>query len=793
MPFRYSFIYVLGFMLAALNAAGQNSFSISGTVKNADGENLPGAAILLHELNKGVSTDVNGKYTFTGIKTGKYHLHVEYIGYESGNIDVEITNRDITADVELKKTSLELRGIVVEESLLKTKQQYLSQPIEIISAKEIEKHSSGNIANALDRMAGLSSINTGTNIGKPVIRGFSFNRVLVTENGIKQEGQQWGADHGLEIDQYNVDRIEILRGASAIMYGSDAMGGVINIRPAAPPKLNSVQGGVALNGKSNNQLLGLSVNAGVNVKNNYLKVRFSSQDFADFSVPADSFTYIGYVLPLENGKLKNTAGRERNVSATIGTNRSWGYSSITVSNVWQQFGFFAGSHGIPRAYQLTDDGDPRNIGLPYQEVNHLKIISNSSFMIGKNWLETDLGFQENVRKEFSTPHSHGFAPLPGNNLEHELTLKTFSGNLRLKMRNNERFQKTTGISFQFQDNRRGGFNFLLPDYWSATVGGFIYALYRASDKLSVNGGLRFDYGHIDISQTLQPLYNPDQSIDHYSERNPAIVKDFYNFSGSLGISYAASEKFTLKVNFGKTFKMPVTAELAANGVHHGTFRHEAGDSSLTSEDGYQTDIGFYFNSKNARFSFTPFFNYFPNFIFLTPTAQFSPLPDAGQIYKYEQAKAINTGLEVVLDWHITKTLHASVNGEFVYAQNMDDFYPIPFIPPASALADLEYEFKKLPKFLSEAYIGVNTSFVAPQNLTARNEKKTSGYILPGLAAGSSFKLGKQELAFSFEVQNILNQKYFNHLNRYRLLNLPEPGRNFIVSLRLPLEYYLKKK
>lgn len=790
MALRYSFIYALFIVVVAFNATAQNTFSVSGRVKNTDGEALPGAAILLHELNKGISSDVTGNFSFKGIKPGKYHLHIEYIGYESGNVDFEIVSQDLMLDVELKKTSLELRGIVVEESLLKTKQQELSQSLEIISAREIEKHSSGNLANALSRVAGISSINTGTNIGKPVIRGFSFNRVVTAENGIKQEGQQWGGDHGLEIDQYNVERIEIVRGASALMFGSDAMGGVINIRPASPPRLNTVQAGASLTGRSNNQLVGISVYSALNVKNNYLKARFSSQDFADFSVPADSFAYLGYVLPLVNGKLKNTAGRERNVATTVGTNRNWGYTSLSVSNVWQQFGFFAGSHGIPRSYQLQDDGNPRDISLPYQEVNHFKIISNSSIMLGKTWLETDLGFQENLRKEFSQPHSHGFAPAPSGNLEHELKLQTVSGNIRLKLGDKERFKQTAGVSFQYQNNQRGGFNFLLPDYYAAGAGAFVIGLFRANEKLTLNGGLRFDYGFVNISQTLQPVYNSDQSIDYYTERNPEIRKDFYNFSGSAGLSYLISEQFTFKFNFGKTFKMPTAPELAANGVHHGAFRHELGDSALVSEDGYQFDIGFFFDRKNASCSFTPFFNYFPNFIFLTPTAKFSPLPDAGQVYAYTQAEAINTGFEIVFDWHVTQTIHATVNAEFVYAQNIDDHYPMPFTPPSSVLLDLEYEFKKLPRFLDDAYFGINALFAAPQNFTARNEKQTPGYILPGIAAGTDFKFGKQKLTLSFEILNILNLKYFNHLNRYRQLNLPEAGRNFVLTLRLPLEYQL---
>ncbi|MCS7073244.1 MAG: TonB-dependent receptor plug domain-containing protein, partial [Bacteroidia bacterium] len=235
---------------------------------------------------------------------------------------------------------MHLSEVVIESNPLKLEQSQLSVPVEVVSRAYLTQHSNGTLVNTLERLPGLSSINTGIGIAKPVIRGLSFNRVVVTDLGIKQEGQQWGADHGLEIDQFGVERVEILKGPASLLYGSDALGGAINIRPPQLPEEGTFELSALTNFRSYNQNWGNSISIGGKKHGISFRGRFSTQDFGDYQVPASQFSYNRYILPILNKKLKNTAGNERNFSAMIGLNRNWGFSHFTLSGFQQVVGLF---------------------------------------------------------------------------------------------------------------------------------------------------------------------------------------------------------------------------------------------------------------------------------------------------------------------------------------------------------------------------------------------------------------------------------------------------------------------
>lgn len=773
--------------------AQENKIDITGTVRDENGEALFGAELFIHELNRGVLSNEQGAFTFKGVKKGHYHMHVHFIGYEAKNVDLHAEDGDIKLDIVLKASNLELNEVVVEDNMLKTEKKELSQSIEVADEDFLAKNAGTSLVSTLDNLAGINSISTGTNVSKPVIRGLSFNRVIVTENGVKQEGQQWGADHGLEVDQYNVGRVEIVKGPASLQYGSDGIGGMLAIKPALPPREGTIEAELMAIGRSNNNLLGTSTMLGMNKSGNFFRLRFSSQDFGDYQVPADSFVYNSYVLPIVNQKLKNTAGRERNVNATIGLNKHWGFTHLTVSNYFTNIGFFSGAHGIPRAGELVDDGDDRNIDLPRQEVNHFKVVSNSSVIIKNNWLEWDLSFQRNDRKEFSTPHSHGLGPKPEGELELNLILDTYAAALRYNVNKTEKYHQVHGVNAQMQNQTTGGYNFLLPRYQNMNYGVFTYHKYKFSETFIVNGGVRFDYGQVGISKAKRAVYASVDSLEGYELINPDINREFYNFSGGAGLSWFPVEKLNLKLNLGTAYKIPTVPELASNGIHHGAFRHEKGDTALTSERSYQVDLNLNYRNKDFLVSVSPFFNYFPNFIFLNPSAKFSPFIEAGQIYQYEQSEAVNTGVDLSLDYHITKNLHFGLNGDYVWAQNLETGYPMPFTPPASVVTELEYEFGKLPKFLKETYVGISSRTTTAQNRVARNEPATDGFQIFHCSIGTTLTIGKQLLSIRFQVNNMFDTKYYVHLNQYRRLNIPEPGRNFQLTLKLPLQYHLKNK
>lgn len=775
----FLFIFIAPFLLK-----GQNYQKLSGSVTNWDGQPLIGASILLHELSSGTLTDIDGNFSFDRIRSGSYHLHITFVGHESVSRTVVIKNEDVVLNIQLKETTVELNELLIEANPFKSGPVEQSMTIETVGKEFLMESSRGSLVGSLQKLPGISAINTGVGIAKPVIRGMSFNRVIVNDKGIKQEGQQWGGDHGLEIDQYEPDRIEIIKGPVSLLYGSDAMGGVINIQPAPIPAEGSLEGSFQTVFKSNNNLYGASVNLQGNNKGKFFSARLSAQDFADYKVPADSFSYNTFIYKIRDNLLENTAGKERNFTGTLGVSKNWGFTKITVSNFNQKIGFFPGAIGVPGEYTPSNDGENRDIGLPRQVVNHFKIISNTSLSLGENWLEVDLGYQYNNRREEGVPHAHGYDFVPEGSLALGLKLETITLNGKYHHHIGENYNAIYGIQSQYQENRFSGFEFLLPAFSSYSIGLYNYHEVNLNDSWTLNGGLRADYGFRDIARHSRPRYETEIQDDSVTI-NTDIYREFFNFSGAIGVSYYPHHNFNAKFNLGTSFRMPTAPELSMNGIHHGTFRHEMGNSDLNSERGVQADINLTYHTKKLHVGITPYFSYFNQFIYLKPQARFSDLPAGGQIYRYEQNNAIFTGGEFSAEYHFIPHLHVEIAAEYVYNVNLDSKHPLPFTPPFSLLTEVRYDIPLESEKISNPYIGIDFHLFAAQNRVDQNEKTTPGYNLLDLKAGFEFRIQKQKALFKVSVQNVLNEQYLNHLSRYRLLNLPEQGRNYAVSLKIP--------
>lgn len=763
-------------------------YSITGVVTDAEtGGLVPGAEVYLHETEDLSVTDLDGHFHLTNIQKGTYHIHVSMLGYEPAEQTIKVDGDLDGIDLKIYPTFIEINQVNIESEMLKSAKKEQAMNISIANKDMLVKNYAGTLSATLEKLPGLSVINVGVGISKPVIRGFSGTRVIVVDHGIKQEGQQWGTDHGLELDQYDVERLEIIKGAASLLYGSEGIGGILNIQPPLIPEEGSLSGELLTFYRSNNHNIGGSVALQGNFKKNFFRLRFTTQDLGDYQVPAEEFTYNRFVLPIENNKLKNTAGFERNASLSFGTIRKWGNIRVLLSNYYQKVGLFVGAVGITRSYQLEDDGDARNIDLPYQFNDHFKAIVNAKFLIKNSWIHLNLGYQNNHRQEHSLPHYHGQGPTPEGDEALRLNLMTYSLNGTYNKYLNPKWKLVTGVDAQVKDNKRGGFEFLIPDYRSYTAGAFVYNEYQLTENLILSGGLRFDYAKMVLQAFYANVYEDEQVVGQ-TERTPYINRSFYNPSGAVGLSWSPLRWVNVKLNLARSFRVPAAAELSSNGVHHGTFRHELGDPNLNSETGWQADLGLYIQQKKFHIEVTPFFDYFDNYIYLRPTAEFSPLPDAGQIYKYVQHSVLYMGAEVFAEYHPVKGLHLDVAAEYVYNYNLETGLGLPFTPPFSVGPGVEYEFEKLGKAVRDLYFGFEYKYYGAQNNVDRNEYTTPSYMLLHFNSGVSFPVGKQRFELSFRIQNLLDAKYLNHMSRYRILNLPEPGRNFLVTLRVPLKF-----
>ena len=686
--------------------------------------------------------------------------------------------------------TIELEGVTVTAATYKTASKLNSAlSVDVAEKDFLSGHFTGNLIQALEHIPGIRSMDIGSGFSKPMIRGMGFNRISVTENGIKQEGQQWGSDHGLEIDAFNIERVTVLKGPASLLYGSDAMGGVIEISQILPPLENQIFGEVRLLGKSVNETLGGSVFLGIRKDEWYTKLRYSEQQFGDYRIPADTIVYLTQKIPVYGRRLKNTAGLERSINLYTEYRKGNYYSNYTISNVYQKTGFFSGAHGIPDISRVQDDGDKRNIELPYSRVNHLKVTSRQRYVWDKLVGTWDIGYQNNHREEWSLFHTHyGTQPPPEKNPDKELgfSLDTYSSSVKIKTITSSSWEYNAGWDMQYQQNRIEGYSFLLPRYERFTTGLFGLANWKPAQNLTVSGGLRYDYGTIDISAYTDPYLEgylhsmgyDNGLIEQYRHRSYPVKRDFGDFSGSLGAVWNIENKHLLKANIGHSFRLPGANELAANGVHHGTFRHEQGDPSLNSERGWQIDVSYLYEDKVMSFSISSFANWFSNYIYLKPTSEWSVLPHAGQIYRYTGNEALFAGAEASFSLDIISCLNYSFSGDYVYTFNMDERTALSFSPPASMRNRLTWKKNQF-----QLYTELHS--IASQNRVAKNESPTSGANLIGLGGSVSIPIGKTMIDVSLSLRNLLDTKYYNHLSFYRKVEIPEPGRNFQLLINVP--------
>lgn len=766
---------------------------VSGIVLDEHRHPLPSATVLLLPDSIYVTTNTGGQFSFKSLNNYSYELYTSYIGYVTDTTLVDLTHghsKDIR--IILRADTKVLETVIISDEHAK---QEVTLQTKHIHEDFFQQNMEGTFAQSIEKLAGISAINVGVGIAKPVIRGLSANRIIVNHQGIKQESQQWGSDHGLEIDQFDVERVEIIKGPGSLQYGSDGLGGVINIMPDKILPKNSFSGSIFGLYKTNNDHWGGSVKLGVNLENWFLTTRFSRQDFADYQVPTDLFTYNGFDLPILNNRLKNTAGIEENMSISTGVHKDWGITRLLYSHYSLDAGLFSGAVGIPRSYALTDDGNYRDLDVPKQLVDHYRISLNQTFFFGDDHLTLDVGFQRNLRQELSQPefHSIPLSQLSDSNdkLALELLLETFSIASHYEHRLSPNWKNIVGLNAQWQRNQRGGFEYLLPDF--TTFRGGIYSISEREINKNwlVNGGIRLDIGQNDTEYYRQYVWDSNENIVD-SLVSVATDDVFFNWSASVGTNLKFHEgKYVLKANMGKSFRVPYPAETVSNGIHHGTFRHEIGTPSLGSEHGYQLDLGAYTTFNKLEVNLSVYFNYFDNYIYLGPTfpAQFSQLPEAGQIFQYRQDDAIYTGFELEWEWDLLPQLNLSQAVEFVQSYNPQTKLSLPFTPQPSVKTDLTFNlFNNTRIENSYLRIGHQYHLAASGRLRVdRSEESTPSYHLWDVGVGTNLHLGGQELHLKCQIQNVFNTRYLAHLSRYRIINVPEQGRNLILSIKIPFK------
>ncbi|SES77150.1 TonB-dependent receptor [Hymenobacter actinosclerus] len=781
---------------------------VTGRVTDAaTGEPLPGATIYFPDLRQATATDEDGRFSFADLPRGRFLMQVRFVGYSTVARTVD-TGAGAALNMALEPTATEIGQVVVTGVSASTELRRSPVPTTVVGQSQLQQSSATNAVDALAHVPGLNQLTTGAAISKPVIRGLGSNRVITLNNGAKQEGQQWGDEHGIEIDEFSIDRAEIIKGPGSLLYGSDGLAGVINFLPPEPVAEGRVLGAVAATYQANNQQQGYSLwNAG-NLNGLNWQLRGSGKLAGNYRNRYD-------------GRVYNSGFRELDGSGYVGLNKSWGYSHLTFNSFNQQLGLIEGARDsltgrflkeVPTAAgdELTDvpvsDADLRGYGLavPRQQVNHLRIGLDNSFILGRHRLTANLGWQQNLRREF------GNALVPA---ETSLffQLRTVDYAVRWFLPEMNGWNTTFGVSGMQQENQNRGVEFLIPAY-RLLDGGLFGVTKKSFGRLDVSGGLRYDLRRIKADALYLDADGQPVPAGQGETKFGGFTSTFRNVSGSLGGSYSLGENLVLKANAARGFRAPNIAELGSNGKHEGTVRYEIGEPNLRAETSFQLDGGLAFTSEHVDLSVDAFRNRISNYIFPSVLGAAgggdSLSVEGDRVFRYGQGDARLAGGEISLDLHPHPLDWLHFENSFSLVRAVQLGQPagqrhLPFIPADRFQSELRVNFAKVGgSRLRNLYArtALEHNFAQNRIFSAFDtETRTAGYTLVNLGLGSDVVSAKDRTLFSLylTLNNVFDVAYQNHLSRLKYTDVNyatgrpgvfNMGRNLSVKLIVPLSF-----
>ena len=664
---------------------------------------------------------------------------------------------------------LELKEVMVTGAVGDMKIKESPMPITTLQAKELRQLSSTNLIDALAKQPGMAQITTGSAISKPVIRGLGYNRIVVVNDGIRQEGQQWGDEHGIEIDANEVGLVEILKGPASLMYGSDAMGGVLVFKPMPMQPEGTIKGNINAEYQTNNGLIGASFNVAGNQKGFVWDARFSEKH-----AHAYKNRYDGYV--------PNSQFDERAFSLKAGLLRSWGFSNLKFGYYNVNPSIVEGERDTVTGELVSENDDLKTYlhGLPYQKVFHYKAVSESFINLPSGSLKVIAGYQQNRRQEFEeSADEYGLY----------LQLHTLNYDVRYVSEERSGWKFSTGLNGMGQKSLNLGEEYLIPDFDLFDVGVFATAS-KALKQWNLSGGLRFDYRYLDANGLEE-----DGEV-----RFEDFTRHFHGITGSLGATYEVTDRLGLKFNVARGFRTPNISELASNGEHEGSLRYEIGNHDFNPEYSWQGDFGFDFASEHIALQAAFFVNRIQNYIYLHRIDSIID-PDL-MTFAYAQGDAMLYGFESCLDFHPIHALHLGAAFSYVNAQLLhqpEEMKYLPMTPAPRLSGDVKYELMHDGKVLNNAFVAVQVDWYLAQNhyyAAYDTETATPSYLLLGFSAGTDVLHKNRKIAeLHLIVDNLTDVCYQDHLSRLKYTDVNvvtgrqgvfNMGRNVVFKLVIPI-------
>jgi iron complex outermembrane receptor protein len=806
--------YTLLFIISSLSLVAQNE--LTGKVKDGkDSTALAAVSVYIPDLKLAAITNSDGIYSIKNIPNGTYLIKISLLGYATKIREINVKESS-TADFVLNKSSREFNEVIVTGVSAATEQRSNPVPINIVTQKDMLQSSSTNIINAIALSPGVSEMTLGPNISKPFIRGLGYNRVVTVNDGVRQEGQQWFDEFGEEIDEFSVNKVEILKGPASLSYGSDAMAGVINMLAASPLQEGQIKGNVLANYQTNNGLIAQSYNLAGNIKGFIWDARYSNK-----MAHCYQNKYDGYIA--------NSGYSESNGKAMVGINRKWGYSHLTLSSVDMKLGIIEGARDSATGKFLqhfhgADNTDSlgiapasgftkyNNFPVIHQHICHYKAVWDNSLALGYGRLNLRVGLQQNYRQEAND--------ITQNIYNNYFFLQTLTYDVRYILPEKNHFELSIGINGMKQNSEDRGTAFVLPEYSLFDIGTFAIAK-KTFDKLSVSGGIRYDTRLMNgkslyVDSTGKRLSGAELgSKTEFS----SYTSNFSGFSGSLGLTYDFTKYVYGKLNVARGYRAPSAQESGANGIHDGTPFFEIGDHNLKAESSMQVDGTLGVNTEDFTIEGNAFVNQINNYIFSEKLSNYNHTGDSirvdpalppdvgtGPTYKFVQGDAILSGGEAVLNIHPKSLRWLRFENSFSMVNAIQKNQPdstkyLPYIPPYRYRSELKFVLNKANKGFKNVYIKFGVNYFFKQDkiyYKFGNETVTPAYTLINVGTGTDIcSKGKTICSIYLYVSNLTDVAYQSNMSRLKYtdtnnvtgrIGVYNMGRNISFKVMIPIDF-----
>lgn len=779
---RY-FIFSVLLSLPFLSISQKCEATLCGTVTDAESqEPIAFAEVFIKENGLGTMTDEDGKFHIHNICEGTYTVVSQHIGCPHVAKEVFIKG-NIEVDFSLHHEGFQLEEIVVKE---KSITPVSIQTERTLGRRELAALQGKTLGDALENLPGVSLLKTGASIAKPVIRGLHSNRVLVLNNGIRQEGQQWGLDHGPEIDPYLADEVKVVMGANSVRYGADALGGVILVEPKSLREEAGISGEVNLAGFSNGRMGAVSGQLDGKIDGNLpLSARLQGTIKRGGNIHTPDYF------------LENTGLKENNVSAAIGLQQKSFDTEVFYSLFFTDLGILTDAHignltdlqnAIERGHPLNDGSFSYQLNRPLQRVVHHLLKAKSNVQTGELGKLTLLyARQFNRRQEFDAHRPSGNLPPGFDDPEIEFEITTHTADISWEHKPIRRLSGTLGVQWMQQVNTtdRGG---LIPDYNNQTIGAYWIERWRKYPfPLELEAGFRFDQRQMNIERRGTDII--DKKLD------------FNNLSGTFGAIYHFPKHLNVSFYVGSAWRAPGVNELYSDGVHHGSASYELGRDDLKSERATNTNLTFEYShsgnegvpSLTASLAF--YQNQIDDFIFLEPQEQpVLTIRGAFPAFHYAQTDARLRGFDWQAEWKPLGWLGLGSGISVLRAKNLQTNDWLIFMPADRLRHSVSIYMKRLGHNLNEdknnagTYVKLAIENVAEQTRIPVGQDYTPpppAYTLFDLEGGTQLQWSGHPIHLGLTVQNLFNTTYRSYLNRLRYF-AAEQGRN--VSIRVKLQF-----